>query len=192
MRTPILCLILFIVPSIHAQDFENIDGHAHVVGKPNPMPSQARENWVAACEQWKIETKDLNRNNIVMMMSCETPACGANDAMYSCESDAIFKVKTAGGRVVPKSTAIVTETPPPQVLVESVPAPRPGFVWISGYWGWQTHRHYWYPGHWESHRPGYLWIGPRWTPHGHRWAFRIWPLAPMKKLGFVTSILRPV
>jgi hypothetical protein len=63
------------------------------------------------------------------------------------------------------------ETAPPPVIVETVPAPRPGFIWIGGYWGWHNHRHYWYGGHWEEHRPGFVYINPRWVAHGHRWHF---------------------
>jgi hypothetical protein len=51
-------------------------------------------------------------------------------------------------------TVIVEQTAPP-VIVETLPAPQPGFVWITGYWGWVGGRHYWYPGRWVPGRRGY-------------------------------------
>jgi hypothetical protein len=58
--------------------------------------------------------------------------------------------------------------PPPRedVIVE---APAPGFVWISGYWGWIGDRHEWVPGHWVPPRPGRHWVGAQWMRQGDGW-----------------------
>lgn len=169
--------------SATSDTFEIIDGHANVAGRPNSSSTQARQNWEAACEQWKSETKDLNRNDQMMMISCDTPVCSFDNGYYTCSSNANFKVKTAGTLAQPQPQPVITpvstpepvieqtvvETAPPPVIYETVPAPRPGFIWITGYWGWRSHRHYWVGGHWESHRPGYAYVSPRWVHYGHNW-----------------------
>jgi hypothetical protein len=42
---------------------------------------------------------------------------------------------------------IVSEAPPPP-RVETVPAPRSGFVWSPGYWAWENGEHTWHEGRW--------------------------------------------
>jgi hypothetical protein len=58
---------------------------------------------------------------------------------------------------------------PPPVYYEAVPAPRPGFVWVPGYWDWRATRYHWIGGHWVRARPGYVYYGPRWHAVGSRW-----------------------
>ena len=49
---------------------------------------------------------------------------------------------------IARSEIYVNIGPPPPV-VEVVPAPRPGYVWAPGYWGWNGHKHVWAKGHWK-------------------------------------------
>jgi hypothetical protein len=66
---------------------------------------------------------------------------------------------------------IVLNFGPPAPRYEYVPAPRRGYVWESGYWHWNGHRHVWIAGHWERARPGYAYIGPRWVERDGRWYY---------------------
>ena len=58
---------------------------------------------------------------------------------------------------------------PPPPRYEVVPAPRHGYIWAPGYWGWNGHRHVWYEGHWEHARPGYAYRAPQWVERNGRW-----------------------
>lgn len=70
------------------------------------------------------------------------------------------------------NVAVDLDFGPPPARVEVVPAPRAGYVWSSGYWGWQEHRHIWVPGAWIVARPSYDWVAQRWE-HGDRgWHFQ--------------------
>jgi hypothetical protein len=60
---------------------------------------------------------------------------------------------------------------PPPVIVETVPPPRPGYVWGPGYWEWRHGRHHWRKGDWMKARPGYLWDPPHWVERNGRWHF---------------------
>ena len=177
-KTFVLVSTILLNLHLHAENFEIIDGTANVSGKPNISAAHARENWEAACAEWKTETKELNKSDQVMGLSCENPTCNSNEGIITCSSTAVYKVKTSGTRVqtpplpqpVVNAETVVTTAPPP-VIVETVPAPQPGFIWIGGYWGWHENRHSWFPGHWEHSRPGYVWISPRWSAHGRGWRF---------------------
>jgi hypothetical protein len=147
----------------------------------------ARNSWQRACQEWKSETKQLNQKNEMLAINCESPSCSLVDsAKTQCTSTGTYKIKTAGTRVnnsqettatapVPSPTyappETVIATAPPPVIVEAVPAPRFGFVWIPGIWNWQGLHHVWIPGHWIQERPGFYWVRDRWSHHGHGWHF---------------------
>jgi hypothetical protein len=61
--------------------------------------------------------------------------------------------------------------PPPAPLVEVAPAPRVGYVWTAGYWGWNGYRWAWVPGRWIVARPGYHWQHEHWAHVGDHWRF---------------------
>jgi hypothetical protein len=60
---------------------------------------------------------------------------------------------------------------PPPPVVEVVPVPRVGFVWVPGFWDWRHGGHHWVAGHYVRHRPGYVYERERWVQHGGRWAY---------------------
>jgi hypothetical protein len=42
--------------------------------------------------------------------------------------------------------------PMPAPLFEVVPAPRPGYLWQTGYWRGEGEHRYWERGRWQEHR----------------------------------------
>lgn len=68
-----------------------------------------------------------------------------------------YQVSYVGG-------VVAVAPPAPRVEVYGV-APRPGYVWIGGYWNWVGGRHVWVAGHWSAPRAGYRWEGQHWV-HG--------------------------
>jgi hypothetical protein len=62
--------------------------------------------------------------------------------------------------------------PPPALVVEPVPPPRPYYVWVPGYWRWDGHRHVWVAGRWVHERPGWHYVAAHWDEDGPRWRFR--------------------
>ncbi len=66
---------------------------------------------------------------------------------------------------------VVIGVPPPVAVVETVPAPRSGYVYAPGYWAWDGHRHVWVRGRTIVERPGYTWVADRWEPSGGKYRF---------------------
>lgn len=71
------------------------------------------------------------------------------------------------------SVSVQIGVAPPPPRYEVVPPPRPGYVWIQGYWNWDpyAHRHVWIPGRWTGMRPGYVYHPARWEHYGNQWRF---------------------
>ena len=61
---------------------------------------------------------------------------------------------------------------PPAPRYEAVPAPRPGYVWRHGYWGYENNHHVWHSGDWMKERHGEHYVADNWEHRGERWHFR--------------------
>ena len=167
--------------------FEILDISGQIVGEPDLSSDNARNSWNKACQEWKTETKNLNKNNEVLAINCNAAVCSNLDGgTKQCSSTGTYKVKTAGVRVNSSTLAPALPEPPtaaplppqheiavapPEVVVEAVPEPRVGFVWIQGYWGWEGRHHVWIPGRWANERPGYFYTRDHWVRQGRGWHF---------------------
>ncbi len=58
---------------------------------------------------------------------------------------------------------------PPAPRYEVVPAARPGYAWVPGFWDWRGKHHVWKKGHWERERRGYFWHPNRWEQRDGHW-----------------------
>ena len=59
---------------------------------------------------------------------------------------------------------------PPAVRVERY-RPRPGYVWVNGYWDWRGDNYVWISGRYERQRRGYRWRDRRWEQRDGAWIF---------------------
>jgi hypothetical protein len=161
--------------------FEILDLSGEIRGQPELAADAARNSWQRACNEWKSETKELNKKNELIAINCESPSCTLLDsAKTECTSTGTYKIKTAGTRVnAPSEPSVVMTSPPapapvitaapqpqpvtlegPSVIVETIPAPRVGYLWVPGFWSWRWHHRVWSPGHWRD---------DRWHHYGRRW-----------------------
>ncbi|MCE3010724.1 MAG: hypothetical protein LW875_08935 [Proteobacteria bacterium] len=46
-----------------------------IEGDPNPLMNQARSSWKKACEDWKKEIREINKENQVVSVNCNSPKC---------------------------------------------------------------------------------------------------------------------
>ena len=67
---------------------------------------------------------------------------------------------------------IILNFGPPPLRYERVPEHRRGYVWESGYWRWNGHRHVWVAGNWVRERPGYAHRAPHWVERDGRWQYQ--------------------
>jgi hypothetical protein len=89
----------------------------------------------------------------------------------------LWKIKTIAFVAAASATlSVATAAPvidvrvaPPPPRYEFVPADRPGYIWVPGYWDWHGHHHVWVKGHWQHARHGYAYRSPAWVQDGDRW-----------------------
>jgi hypothetical protein len=63
-------------------------------GDPGPLASDARKNWKAACEKWRTEFREDNKESKIINLTCGTPTCSGNVGNKSCVSKGTYKMKT--------------------------------------------------------------------------------------------------
>ena len=83
-----------------------------------------------------------------------------------------FMLGSAAIPMAADAKVLVVEVAPPVARVEVAPAPRTGFVWAPGYWGWRDGKHAWTGGRWIRERPGHHWVTHRWEQRDGRWHLR--------------------
>jgi hypothetical protein len=73
----------------------------------------------------------------------------------------------------PAQEVVYVNVAPPPVQVEVIPLlPFVGAVWVHGFWGWNSGRHQWRPGHYVRPVVGHRFVPHRWENSGGRWAQR--------------------
>lgn len=74
--------------------FEIVDGNADISGDPEVLQNAARNSWKKSCNEWKQELKDLNKDNQVLALTCNSPKCEKNESSQTvCKSTGAYKVK---------------------------------------------------------------------------------------------------
>ncbi len=73
--------------------FEVTDGEENIEGDPAPLLKEARSNWKKACNEWKKEFKDLNKDNSILSMNCGSQSCATQAMETVCTSKATYKLK---------------------------------------------------------------------------------------------------
>jgi hypothetical protein len=87
----------------------------------------------------------------------------------------------AGAGPAAQAAVVVIHGPrdAPPSIVEEHPAPRRGYVWVSGHHGYRPHHYHWVrghyvrerrgweyePGRWDRHDDHYDWYNGGWHPH---------------------------
>lgn len=73
--------------------YQITEGEEEVTGDPAPLLKEARINWKKACDTWKKETKDLNKDNQVITLNCGKMECTTAAMETTCKSNGTHKIK---------------------------------------------------------------------------------------------------
>lgn len=69
------------------------EGTDEVTGDTNVVRMQAMDSWKKACQDWKKELKELNKDNQIITLNCGKMKCSKDGVETTCESKATYKVK---------------------------------------------------------------------------------------------------
>ena len=74
-------------------EYEVIQSEDEIEGDAAPLLKEVRVNWKKACADWKAETKDLNKENRVLTLSCGKMECSTVAMESTCRSKTNAKIK---------------------------------------------------------------------------------------------------
>jgi len=78
---------------IDRPDFEIVSGDAEVLGDPESGNKAGYASWKKACDDWKKETRELNKDNQVLVMNCGSPSFTQEGGVYTYKSQGTYKLK---------------------------------------------------------------------------------------------------
>ena len=74
--------------------WEVTEGTADVEGEASATAKDAKTAWKKACDTWKKEFREDNKENKILSMNCGVSDCTGDAGNKICTSKASFKVKT--------------------------------------------------------------------------------------------------
>lgn len=74
--------------------WEVVEGSAPIEGEPAAMNKEARAAWQKACDDWKKELREDNKENRVISINCGKANCSGSAGSKVCSSDGSYKIKT--------------------------------------------------------------------------------------------------
>lgn len=73
---------------------EVLSGTAEIEGEAAPLIKAARANHKKACEEWKKEVQELNKQNQVLSLNCGSTDCAQqSSALTVCRSTGSYKIR---------------------------------------------------------------------------------------------------
>ena len=73
--------------------YEITSGEEMIEGEPAPLLKEARKNSKKACNDWKKELREMNKDNQVLTANCGIPNCSQQNGETTCTSKATYKLK---------------------------------------------------------------------------------------------------
>jgi hypothetical protein len=78
----------------HKTKWETQDGSADIEGEASATGKDAKKAWQKACDVWKKEIREDNKENKILNVSCGISSCSGEAGSKVCSSKASYKVKT--------------------------------------------------------------------------------------------------
>jgi len=73
---------------------EVLEGSAEIEGESAPLVKVARGSWKKACDDWKKEVRELNKDNQILSINCGVSKCAPEaTALTICRSTATYKIR---------------------------------------------------------------------------------------------------
>lgn len=73
--------------------YEIIENKEQVAGDAAPLLKDARAKWKVACNDWKKETRENNKDNKILILNCGVMNCSTEKMESVCTSEGQVKMK---------------------------------------------------------------------------------------------------
>ena len=75
-------------------EFQVVTSEDEIEGDSAVLVKDARISWKKACADWKVELKELNKENQILTMNCGKMKCAQEGVEFVCSSTTKAKIKT--------------------------------------------------------------------------------------------------
>ena len=69
------------------------EGGEEVTGDKDVLKKNAEKNWKLACDEWKKEIKEMNKDSKIISLSCGSMTCSKEGVESTCKSNATYKIR---------------------------------------------------------------------------------------------------
>lgn len=73
--------------------YQITEGNETVEGDGALLTKEAKKNWKSACNEWKKEFREINKENSILSMNCGQQNCATQSGETTCTSKATYKLK---------------------------------------------------------------------------------------------------
>lgn len=73
--------------------FQIVEGEDTIEGEGALLVKEAKKNFTKACDAWKKEIRDLNKNNEVIKTNCGSQSCATQSGETVCTAKGTYKIK---------------------------------------------------------------------------------------------------
>lgn len=74
-------------------EYQILDGKDEVNGSAEFDKSKALASWSTACKEWKASTKEMNKDNKILVLNCNRPVVEKEGDSYSYHSQGTYKFR---------------------------------------------------------------------------------------------------
>ncbi len=80
-------------PTVNKKKYIISEGEEEITGDKDVLKKNADKNWKQACDDWKKEIKELNKDNKVISLSCGSMKCSKDGVESACKSTGSYKIR---------------------------------------------------------------------------------------------------
>lgn len=73
--------------------YEVTEGSEDITGDKDVLKKNAEKNWKKACDEFKKEVKEMNKENKIVSLSCGTMVCSKEGVESTCQSKGTHKIR---------------------------------------------------------------------------------------------------
>lgn len=74
-------------------DYDVITDKDEIFGDPSTNRSEAYTSWKSACQEWRKEMRDMNKENQILTLNCNSPTLQKDEYIYTFKSMGTFKIR---------------------------------------------------------------------------------------------------
>ena len=80
-------------PALVPPDYDVVTDKDEIFGDPSADRKEAYASWKQACQEWRHSMKEMNKDNQVIVLNCNSPKLEKEDYLFTFKSMGTFKLR---------------------------------------------------------------------------------------------------